>query len=124
MTPLMDAHLWRLLTVSGLGMVISLFGLRVTNDRWKGFFVMTLAWSIIDAIIGIAGIGKDPGNLPALRELLMLNLGLNAGYCGVGITMGRLGKPFVQGMGWAVLVQGAILFGLDGFLLSQLPVSQ
>ncbi len=118
----LSKHLVRLALISvasfGLGCEF-LFGL--TGEWNRGFGTLTAGWAAVNLLICLMSkFGKKPDNLPKLREFLMLNLGLNLAYIGVGITMGILGNPWVWGAGVAVAIQGGILFILDAWLLSRL----
>lgn len=117
-------HLLRL----GLWALFSLL-LAMALSRRHGvsreFALMTAGWAIINlAIVGFSWNGKPP-ELAPFREFLMLNLGLNVGYIGVGLTMALAGKPRARliGFGWAIALQGIALLAFDGLLLVFLPNS-
>jgi hypothetical protein len=118
----LTAHLKRL----GFASIVSLFGgIFVTIDSPfnQGFSTLTTGWAIINLIICIASaLGRNkPMLIQKTREFLWLNMGLNCGYIGVGAAMAILGDPWTHGAGWAVIVQGAILFVLDGYLIRRFP---
>ena len=129
-------HLWRVAAWGGANLALGL-GLVAVGGRQEhatrfGYGVQSAAWGAIN--LGIAGWGlflADAGALPttlagAIRaedgytDLLLLNLGLNVGYIGVGAALtiasgrGLRSSDAVKGHAFAVMVQGAGLFALDG----------
>lgn len=131
-----QSHLWRvgLWGTANLALGIGLLaaGGRDAHPTRFGFGIQAAAWGAIN--MGIAGWGlflADPGPLPttlgaALRaengysDLLLVNLGLNVGYMGVGAALavasgrGLRSGDAVRGHALAVILQGAGLFALDG----------
>ena len=85
----------------------------------RDFGLMTAGWSAVNAIIALASLRspvvKDPA---AFRSFLAFNQGLNVAYIAVGVTMALLAaeKANIRQFGLAVIMQGAILFLLDGWL--------
>jgi len=130
-----DRHLWRVAGWGGANLLLGL-GLLAGSDRSTspfrhGFAVQTLAWGAINSGIAAAGLLADApaatGTLvgawaaeDSWNRILLLNLGLNAGYSMVGsalvIAAGRgLRSPeLVRGHATSVIAQGAGLFVLDG----------
>jgi hypothetical protein len=129
-------HLWRVAAWGGANLALGL-GLVAVGGRQEhatrfGYGVQSAAWGAIN--LGIAGWGlflADPGVLPTTlagalgaengySDLLLLNLGLNVGYMGVGAALAIAGGrglrsgEAVKGHAFAVIVQGAGLFALDG----------
>lgn len=122
---LLNAHLVRLAIWATICLVVAIVSLRNKRflEKTKSFWSMTLGWSAINlAICGLAIPHKEP-EIHALREFLMLNLGLNVAYISVGLTLGLV-KEMVRkskGAGAAIAVQGVALLLLDGYLMFQLP---
>ncbi len=98
----------------------------------RHFAVQTAAWGAIDLALALwARRGLALRDFTAARQLdrvLWLNLGLDAGYVGVGVTLvlcgwalGRRYAPIGAGLG--VAVQGAALFLLDLAFVRQLQGS-
>jgi len=82
----------------------------------RGFGRQTLAWGAVDGLIAFVGSRRraasgptDPGRL---RQVLLLNVGLDVGYLAAGAWLVRDGRW--RGDGAAVLLQGAFLLVLDG----------
>jgi len=117
------AHLVRLAIWSGLSLIGGLLLLtRRPPELLRGLAILTIGWAVVNlAIAFFSWRGSPPTEMRALREFLMLNLGLNVGYIGVGVTMAILGSPFVRGAGIAVAIQGFALLVLDGYLMAKLP---
>jgi len=90
------------------------------------FAVQTAAWGAVDlALVGAWWDTIEPRDLSeywGMRQWLWLNLGLDVGYAGVGITLAACGwglgrRLGLVGAGLGVLVQGLALVVLDAFLL-------
>lgn len=90
------------------------------------FAVQTAAWGAIDVALVAATWHdialRDVTGYRALREFLWLNLGLDVGYVGVGITLAACGwalgrRAGLVGAGLGVIVQGLALLVLDGWLV-------
>ncbi len=123
------AHLLRLLAwgassaVSGLALLAWI--------RWRGsraasllfhFALQTALWGTIDLLIASASFRglelRDLDSATGLDRFLWLNIGLDAGYVMVGLTLiivaWRLGRrQALMGAGLGVAVQGAALALLD-----------
>jgi len=128
-------HLWRVAIWGGanvaLGVGLLAGATRDRTPRRFGFGVQSAAWGAINlGIVGVSMLSGDPEiatTLPAAlsaengwSDVLLVNLGLNVGYMGVGtalaIAAGRgLSRPEeVRGHAYGVILQGAGLFVLDG----------
>jgi hypothetical protein len=83
--------------------------------RTRGFGRRTAAWGAVDGAIALVGVlrRRQAGpTAPAwLRRVLLVNVGLDVGYPGVGAALCRRSRW--RGDGLAVLVQGAFLLVLD-----------
>lgn len=109
----------------------------------RHFAIQMLAWGVVDlALVGWGWQGlayRDYAASVQLQQFLWLNVGLDAGYVGVGITLAATGWILAKrlgllGAGVGVVVQGFALFVLDLRLLTvldsgriasiSLPVSQ
>ena len=129
------AHLLRLL-VWGAASVLSgtalLAWLRIGVRRsplLKHFAIQVAAWGAVDAIIAAALMvqiaPRDIASATRLDRILWLNIGLDAGYILVGITLvmagGRMGRRLgLVGAGIGVAVQGGALALLDLVLATQI----
>ncbi len=134
------AHLARLL-VWALGSILSGTALLalVAVRRAAGplpllrhFAIQTAAWGVINlAIVVWARRGlklRDYAGARSLDRILWLNLGLDVGYIGVGVTLAvagwLLGRRFgAVGAGVGIVVQGVALFLLDLVLVRQLAAT-
>jgi len=126
------AHLTRLGVFAGAS---ALTGGAMMAVAWddpgaRNFAVQSVAWAGVDAVIvGAAWKGagrvKSPAEIAATREVLQLNVGLDAGYVMAGATMGVLGRhqdmPGLEGAGWGIVAQGLGLLVLDVIVLRQMP---
>jgi hypothetical protein len=93
----------------------------------RHFAIQLLSWGLIDAaIVGWSWSDlayRDYAHAMQMQKFLWLNVGLDAGYVGVGITLALAGwligkRPGVLGAGVGVVVQGFALFVLDLRLLT------
>jgi hypothetical protein len=111
----------------GTALVALLAARRSGSPLVKHFAIQLLAWGAIDlALVAWAWRGlalRDLAGATKLDRLLWLNVGLDAGYVAVGVTLAacawtlgrRLGGV---GAGLGVIVQGAALFVLDVYAVS------
>ena len=121
-----------LLGWSALNMTTGAIG-RARHDGRKGYYhEMNLAWNVVNAAIGAAGLlqarrqeaPSDPQS--ALRsshgreKLFLVNLGLNVAYVATGFALRERGQRLdderLQGYGPSLMLQGAFLFGFDATL--------
>ena len=134
------AHLLRLL-IWGAGsmlagsLLLALQALQRTAGSpalLRQFAIQTAAWGAIDlalALWGQRGVAlRDYAAARQLDRVLWLNLGLDAGYVGVGVTLALCGWLFGRryapvGAGLGVVVQGTALFLLDLLFVRQLQAS-
>ena len=133
------AHLWRVAAWGAANVALGT-ALLATSDKAArpvrhGFGLQSAAWGAIN--VGIAAVGLSTGGdaspltlAGAIRaengyaDVLLVNLGLNVGYAGVGGALvavsHRAGidsaqtRGALRGHGWALVAQGAGLFVLDG----------
>ncbi len=114
-------------TVGGIAGTVASWG----NKFWRQFWLQTLSWGAIDALIALAGrrsaskkldgtqltVSKD---IKSFRRILLVNVFLDVGYVLSGEYFRRRGrksgKPEPQGMGAGFQVQGLYLFFYDLFL--------
>jgi hypothetical protein len=129
------AHLVRLALWGGACLLVgaTLLGVlrlrRVGSSLLDHFAIQTLAWGGIDLALALAGLlrlaPRDLTGATRLDRFLWLNIGLDAGYAMVGLTLLLVGwrvlrRPGVVGAGLAVIVQGTALAFLDLVLASQI----
>ena len=126
-------HLLRLI-VWGAGSVlvgtVLLLGVLLRRRRsplLTHFAIQTAAWGAVDLLIAaVAWQGRgyrDLAGFTQLDRILWLNVGLNAGYVAVGVTLALTGwalarKLALVGAGIGVVVQGLALLVLDLYLVS------
>ncbi|GJG86146.1 hypothetical protein tb265_13270 [Gemmatimonadetes bacterium T265] len=134
------SHLLRLL-IWGAGSVVAgtlLLALQALQrtagspSLLRHFAIQTVAWGAIDLALALwaqRGLAlRDYAGARQLDRVLWLNLGLDAGYIGVGVTLALCGWLFGRryapvGAGLGVIVQGAALFLLDLLFVRQLQAS-
>lgn len=129
------AHLLRLVLWGGVSVVLGttlLVFLKVRGQRsplLDQFAVQTAAWGAIDLALAANGLRtlalRDLAGATRLDRFLWLNIGLDAGYVLVGLTLviagWRIGRrPGLIGAGVGVIVQGTTLALLDVGLASQI----
>lgn len=131
----MSAERSHLVRLAWWGTASLLVGFAVLLATWRRaprpalvwhFAVQTAAWGAIDLALVAAGwrtiVPRDVNGYWGLREFLWLNLGLDAGYVGVGVTLAACGWALgrrlgLVGAGLGVVVQGLALVVLDGWLV-------
>jgi hypothetical protein len=99
----------------------------------RHFAIQMLAWGSVDLAIvawGYKGLAyRDYAGAIELQQFLWLNVGLDVGYVGVGVTLAIVAwilarKVGAVGAGLGVIVQGVALFVLDVRLLTLIGGSQ
>lgn len=118
---LLYAHLDRLLGAGLASLAVGLL-LLALRPATRPFGLMTAAWGLIDALIALASRSSRVAPLPTLVPFVAFNEGLNVAYVAVGATMALLAgeRRAIRAFGLAVVVQGAILLALDGWLWKEL----
>jgi hypothetical protein len=90
---------------------------------------MTAAWGAVDLVLALLGFRslaiRDLASATRLDRFLWLNIGLDAGYVMVGLTLLIAGwrlarRPGLIGAGIAIVVQGMALALLDLVLANQI----
>jgi hypothetical protein len=131
------AHLARLLVwalasiLSGTSLLALVVARRAAGPLplLRHFALQTAAWGVINLAIALwaqRGLKlRDHAGARSLDRILWLNLGLDVGYIGVGITLAVAGwvlgrRLGAVGAGLGVVVQGVALFLLDLLLVRQL----
>jgi hypothetical protein len=133
------SHLLRLAVWGGgsvlLGTLV-LAGLAARGSRsplLQHFAIQTAAWGAVDlAICAWAWRGltlRDLDGATSLVNFLWLNVGLDAGYAGVGLTLALCSWRFGPrlggvGAGIGIIVQGLALAVLDLVLLAQIAAAR
>lgn len=121
-------HLQRLLLWAAASIVTgtALFAVvtlrRMTAPMLRHFAIQMAAWGVVNAAIAAwawRGLGyRDFAGVQHLLNILWLNIGLDAGYAAVGLTLAVLGWRWGQrlgavGAGIAIILQGLVLALLD-----------
>jgi hypothetical protein len=129
------AHLLRLVVWGGASLLVGsalLALLRVRGLRSSlldHFGIQTALWGAIDLALALLGLNhlalRDLDGATRLDRFLWLNVGLDAGYVMVGITLLVIGwraprRLGLVGAGLAVVVQGSALAFLDLLLAGQI----
>ncbi|MEM6328405.1 MAG: hypothetical protein AAF791_14925 [Bacteroidota bacterium] len=130
-----SAHLWRVGAWGAANVAggLALVALSDTEaDRvQRAFGIQSAAWGAINVGIAAVGLARGPGDATddwaeahaaenGYADILLVNLGLNVGYAGVGTAMvvasgqGVTRADDWRGHGLALILQGAGLFILDG----------
>jgi|SRR5215207_9779588 len=129
------AHLLRLVIWGGASLLVG--STLLTLLRLRGhhssllyhFGLQTTLWGAIDIVLALLGLQRlglrDLAGATRLDRFLWLNVGLDAGYVMVGLTLLVFGwrapqRPGVVGAGLAVITQGAALALLDLLLAGQI----
>lgn len=90
-----------------------LLGLFWTVDPfWRGFWLMSGSWGLVDGIIGLLALGKKPSAEKA-RRIFGLNAWLDGGYLFLGVVFLFQKVALHRGFGLAILIQGAFLLCFD-----------
>jgi hypothetical protein len=129
------AHLLRLVLWGGAsllvgGALLAILRLRAHRSSLLDHFgIQTTLWGTIDLVLALLGLRRlelrDLAGATQLDRFLWLNIGLDAGYVMVGLTLLVLGwrapqRPGLVGAGLAVIVQGSALALLDLVLAGQI----
>lgn len=129
------AHLLRLVVWGGASLLVGSALLALLRARGlrsallEHFGIQTALWGAIDlalALLGLRGLElRDLAGATRLDRFLWLNVGLDAGYVMVGLTLLVFGwraprRLGLVGAGLAVVVQGSALAFLDLLLASQI----
>lgn len=123
-------------TWAGLNLVGGVVGARTATDPARvAFHQGNAAWNVVNLGIAVPGYlsarrrGREAPAWPALpvdlarqRGVLLLNLGLDMGYVGVGTALWSLRPedPRLRGYGQALVLQGAFLGAFDLSLITLL----
>jgi hypothetical protein len=121
-------HLIRIFAWSGLSVVagtavfVLLAVRRVRSALLTHFAIQMIAWGAVCAAIALFAWNdlqfRDVAGAARLERFLWLNIGLDAGYFGIGATLALTGRLLgrrmaLVGAGIAIAVQGVALFLLD-----------
>lgn len=127
------AHLWRVLWWGGANLALGAglvamgredhptrFGFGLQSGAWGTINIGIATWGLLAGPELAAGPAATLAAEDAWSHILLVNLGLNAGYIGVGLALhlassrGLRSGDAVRGHADAVLVQGVGLMVLDG----------
>lgn len=114
------------------------FWLSKRGEFWRGFGSQHLGWSLINFAIAFFGLRANSRRIlqpdrydPAvmqregrkLRLILWVNSGLDLLYMLGGFRLARrsASKPMLQGIGWGIVLQGALLFVFDVLHAPRVP---
>ena len=130
------AHLLRLIVWGAASLLVGsglLALLRLRQHRSSlldHFGIQTALWGAIDLALGLLGLQhlelRDLAAATRLDRFLWLNIGLDAGYVMVGLTLFVIGwriaprRPGLVGAGLAIIVQGSALVLLDLLLADRI----
>jgi hypothetical protein len=104
----------RLLLWSLPWMGASILGLSLTADeKARGFWSMSGAWGFINSAIAMIGFLTPEPDLETMRNLLLINAGVDVLYIAAGAYMLSRVEPYWQGAGWGVILQGTFLLVFD-----------
>lgn len=124
---LLRLAIWAAASVIAGTVLLLLLRARPGAGFLRHFAIQSLAWGVIDAaLVAWAWNGlalRDYASATQLQNFLWLNVGLDAGYAGVGITLAITAWVCGQrlaglGAGVGVVVQGLALLVLDLRLLT------
>ena len=129
------AHLIRLVVWGGASLLVgsTLLGLMRARGHRSAlldhFGIQTMAWGTVELVLAATGLQRlelrDLAGATRLDRFLWLNVGLDAGYVMVGITLLALGWRVTRRMGLVgavmeVIVKGAALALLELVLSGQI----
>lgn len=127
---LLRLGLWAAASVVCGIVILLMLHLRKSNAPFlRHFAIQMAAWGAVDLALvawGWKGLTlRDYAGSVQLNQFLWLNVGLDAGYVAVGITLALAGGMLAKrmgllGAGIGVVVQGFVLFVLDLRLLSMI----
>ncbi|MEP7381740.1 MAG: hypothetical protein ABI910_08645 [Gemmatimonadota bacterium] len=127
---LLRLALWGVLSIlTGSVVWTTLAVRRLRSPLLTHFAIQTAAWGAVD--LAIAGVAwrtlalRDLAGAIALDRFLWFNIGLDAGYVAVGVTLAIVGWRLARslgmvGAGIGVIVQGSALALLDLLLASMI----
>jgi len=129
------AHLLRLALWGGASTLVGTAWIALDRVRGRAsplrthFAVQTAAWGAVDLVLVWVATGslalRDLAGARSLERFLWLNIGLDGGYVGVGVTLALAGWALGRrlgavGAGAGIVVQGLALLLLDLVLAQQL----
>ena len=85
-----------------------------SSDPWaRNFWLTNSLWAGINSAIALFGLlGPEP-NPADLKTVLYINAGLDVLYVATGAVLASRSEPNLQGMGWAIVLQGGFLLVFD-----------
>lgn len=112
----------QLLVWGGASVVLGAVGLLVpgVSPFLRGFALQTVIWGAIDGALGTLGLWRPARRL---KKILLINSGIDLIYVAVGVALLLYGRDdsYLQGNGWAIIVQGTFLFFFDLYHGIRLP---
>jgi hypothetical protein len=91
----------------------SIGGLTSSDTLARSFWLTNSLWAGVNSAIALVGLlGSEP-NPKDLQTVLYINAGLDVLYVAAGAVLALRSEANLQGLGWAVVVQGAFLLIFD-----------
>jgi hypothetical protein len=120
---LLRLFLWAGLSIIAATLIaVMLAARRVRSPLLQHFAIQMAAWGLlVAAVAGLAWNGlhmRDVAGAARLERLVWMNIGLDIGYVGIGLTLALVGRSLGRrmsliGAGVGVIVQGLALLLLD-----------
>jgi hypothetical protein len=115
-------HLLRLLTwaalsiVAGTLVLLMLAARRARSPLLEHFAIQTAGWGVVIGIVAFFGWHglhlRDVSGAARLERTVWMNIGLDAGYVGIGLTLAIAGRMMGRRLGAVGAGLGIVLHGL------------
>jgi hypothetical protein len=91
----------------------SIGGLASSDPLARNFWLTNSLWAGVNSAIALVGLlGSEPSPKD-LQTVLYINAGLDVLYVAAGSVLALRSEAHLQGMGWAIVLQGAFLLIFD-----------